>query len=91
MDKKAVTELLRGTPSILVRDVAETEGWEEFTGVARTLMCLPLKRDSEIVITSYSIHYTKLYEGAWRIGWGSRLRRIASGVRCVGSRSICAS
>lgn len=51
MDKKAVTELLRGTPSVLVRDVAETEGWEEFAGVARTMMCLPLKRDNEILGT----------------------------------------
>ena len=51
MDKKAVTEILKGTPSVLVRDVAEEEGWEEFAGLARTMMCFPLKREGEILGT----------------------------------------
>lgn len=51
MDKKAVTEILKGKPSVLIRDVAEMEGWEEFSGVARTMMCFPLKRDGEIMGT----------------------------------------
>ncbi len=51
MDKKAVTEILKGASSILVRDTAETAGWEEFSGIARTMMCLPLKRDGEILGT----------------------------------------
>jgi len=51
MDKKAVTEILKGASTVLVRDVAETAGWEEFSGVARTMMCLPLKRNGEILGT----------------------------------------
>jgi len=51
MDKKAVTEVLKGASSILVRDVAEEEGWKEFAGIARTLLCLPLKSDGEIIGT----------------------------------------
>jgi GGDEF domain-containing protein len=51
MDKKAVTGVLKGAPSILVRDVAEEDGWKEFDGIARTLLCLPLKSDGEIIGT----------------------------------------
>jgi GGDEF domain-containing protein/putative methionine-R-sulfoxide reductase with GAF domain len=51
LDKKAVTEILKGAPSILVRDVAEEEEWKEFAGIARTLLCLPLKSDGEIIGT----------------------------------------
>ncbi|MBI5419324.1 MAG: diguanylate cyclase [Deltaproteobacteria bacterium] len=51
MDKKAVTDILKGAPSVLVRDVAEDEGWKEFAGIARTLICFPLKSDGEVVGT----------------------------------------
>jgi diguanylate cyclase (GGDEF)-like protein len=51
MDKKAVTEILKGTPSVLVRDVAEEEGWKEFAGIARTIICFPLKTDGEVIGT----------------------------------------
>jgi diguanylate cyclase (GGDEF)-like protein len=51
IDKKAVTEILKGAPSILIRDVAEEEGWTEFDGIARTLLCLPLKSEGEIIGT----------------------------------------
>jgi GGDEF domain-containing protein len=51
MDKKGVTEILRGEPSILVRETADDEKWKEFSGVARTMIMLPLKRDSEIIGT----------------------------------------
>jgi diguanylate cyclase (GGDEF)-like protein len=51
IDKKAVTEILKGAPSILVRDVAEGDGWAEFAGIARTLICIPLKSEGEIIGT----------------------------------------
>jgi len=51
MDKKGVTEILRGEPSILVRETADDEKWKEFSGVARTMIMLPLTRDSEIIGT----------------------------------------
>src|SRR4030065_2546400 len=51
MDKKGVTAILKGEPSALVRDTAEEEKWKEFSGVARTMIMLPLKRDGEIIGT----------------------------------------
>jgi transcriptional regulator with GAF, ATPase, and Fis domain len=51
MDKKGVTEILRGKPSVLVRDTADEEPWREFAGVARTMIMLPLIRDGEIIGT----------------------------------------
>jgi diguanylate cyclase (GGDEF)-like protein len=51
LDKKAVTEILKGAPSVLVRDVAEEEGWREFAGIARTLLCMPLRSDGDIIGT----------------------------------------
>ena len=51
MDKKAVTAILKGTPSVLVKDVEQESGWEEFAGVARTMLTMPLKRDGEIIGT----------------------------------------
>jgi len=51
MDKKAVTMVLKGEPSVLVRDASSEPGWTEFGGVARTLMCLPLQGDGEILGT----------------------------------------
>jgi diguanylate cyclase (GGDEF)-like protein len=51
MEKKAVMEILKGAPSILVRDVATEEGWKEFAGIARTILCFPLRNEGEIVGT----------------------------------------
>ena len=51
MDKKAVTAILKGTPSVLVRDVEDEAGWEEFAGIARTMLAMPLKREGEIIGT----------------------------------------
>jgi len=51
MDKKAVTMVLKGDPSVLVRDAAQEPGWRDFAGVARTLACLPLHGDGEILGT----------------------------------------
>ncbi|NJD62121.1 MAG: diguanylate cyclase [Deltaproteobacteria bacterium] len=51
MDKKAVTEILKGAPSLLVRDVAMEESWKEFAGVARTMIGFPLKCEGEIIGT----------------------------------------
>ncbi len=51
MDKKGVTEILRGEPSVLVRDTSEEPKWKEFAGVARTMIMLPLQRDGEIIGT----------------------------------------
>jgi GGDEF domain-containing protein len=51
MDKKAVTGILKGAPSVLVRDVAEEEEWRPFAGIARTLLCMPLRSDGEVIGT----------------------------------------
>ncbi len=51
MDKKAVTAVLKGAPSLLVRNVPEEEGWEEFADVARTMICHPLRTEAEIIGT----------------------------------------
>jgi GGDEF domain-containing protein len=51
MDKKGVTEILKGGPSVLVRNTADEEKWKEFSGVARTMIMLPLRRDGEIIGT----------------------------------------
>jgi diguanylate cyclase (GGDEF)-like protein len=51
MDKKAVTAILKGEPHVLVRDVAQEPGWKEYSGVARTLLCLPLRGEGEILGT----------------------------------------
>jgi diguanylate cyclase (GGDEF)-like protein len=51
LDKKAVTDVLKGASSVLVRNVSEEKGWEGFAGVARTLMCLPLRGDGEVLGT----------------------------------------
>jgi len=51
MEKKAVMEILKGAPSVLVRDVATEDGWKEFAGIARTTLCFPLRNEGEIVGT----------------------------------------
>ena len=51
MDKKGVTEILKGEPSVLVRDTASEDNWKEFAGMARTMIMLPLNRDGEIIGT----------------------------------------
>ncbi len=51
MDKKAVTAVLKGEPSVLVRDASQEPGWTDFAGVARTLACVPLRGDGEILGT----------------------------------------
>ena len=51
MDKKLVARILKGEPSLLVRDLPEDKGWSEFSGTARTLICLPLKGDDVILGT----------------------------------------
>jgi len=51
MDKKAVTAVLQGEASALVRDVAQEPGWKEYAGVARTLLCVPLRGEGEILGT----------------------------------------
>ncbi len=51
MDKKGVTEILRGEQKVLVRETADDEKWKEFSGVARTMIMLPLRRDGEIIGT----------------------------------------
>ncbi len=51
MDKKGVTEILKGEPSVLVRDTASEDSWMEFAGMARTMIMLPLNRDGEIIGT----------------------------------------
>lgn len=49
LDTKAVASVLKGAPSVLVRDVGEEDGWTEFSGVARTLICMPLRSEGEII------------------------------------------
>jgi diguanylate cyclase (GGDEF)-like protein len=51
MDKKAATIVLKGEPSVLVRDASQEPGWRDFAGVARTLACVPLHGDGEILGT----------------------------------------
>jgi diguanylate cyclase (GGDEF)-like protein len=51
MDKKAVTAVLKGEPHVLVRDVGQETGWKEYGGVARTMICLPLRGEGEILGT----------------------------------------
>ena len=51
MDRKAATAVLKGESSVLVRDVSQEPGWKEFAGVARTLLCLPLLGDGEVLGT----------------------------------------
>jgi diguanylate cyclase (GGDEF)-like protein len=51
MDKKAVTRILKGEPSLLVRDVSAEPEWQDFGDVARTLICLPLRSDEGILGT----------------------------------------
>jgi diguanylate cyclase (GGDEF)-like protein len=51
MDTKAVTEVLKGAPSVLVRDVALDEKWKEFAGIARTMVCFPLRSEGEVIGT----------------------------------------
>ncbi|MBI5341763.1 MAG: diguanylate cyclase [Deltaproteobacteria bacterium] len=51
MDTKAVTEVLKGAPSILVRDVEADGKWKEFAGIARTMVCFPLRSEGEIIGT----------------------------------------
>jgi diguanylate cyclase (GGDEF)-like protein len=51
MDKKAVTLVLKGEPAVLVRDASLEPGWAEFAGVARTLVCVPLQGEGEILGT----------------------------------------
>ncbi len=51
LDKKAVTRILKGEASLLVRDVSAEKEWQEFGDVARTLICLPLQGDDGILGT----------------------------------------
>lgn len=51
LDMKAVAAILKGAPPVLVRDVAEEEAWREFAGIARTLVCMPLRSEGEIIGT----------------------------------------
>jgi diguanylate cyclase (GGDEF)-like protein len=51
LDKKAVTAILKGEPSVLLRDIAQEPGWKEHAGVARTLLCLPLRGEGEVLGT----------------------------------------
>jgi diguanylate cyclase (GGDEF)-like protein len=51
LDKKAVTRILKGEPSLLVRELSEEKEWQEFGDVARTLICLPLRGDEGILGT----------------------------------------
>ncbi len=51
LDKKAATIVLKGGPSVLVRDASQEPGWRDFAGVARTLACVPLLGDGEILGT----------------------------------------
>ncbi|MEW6721029.1 MAG: diguanylate cyclase [Thermodesulfobacteriota bacterium] len=51
LDKKAVTRVLKGEPSLLVREIAEESGWQEFSDSARTLICLPLRGDDGVLGT----------------------------------------
>ncbi|MCL1925641.1 MAG: diguanylate cyclase [Syntrophorhabdaceae bacterium] len=43
LDKKAVSRILKGEPSLLVRNVFEDKNWSEFSDTARTHICLPLR------------------------------------------------
>jgi diguanylate cyclase (GGDEF)-like protein len=51
MDTKAVTRILRGEGKVLVRDTEGEEEWRSFAGTARSMICLPLKSDEEIIGT----------------------------------------
>ncbi|HEY5995816.1 MAG TPA: diguanylate cyclase, partial [Candidatus Deferrimicrobiaceae bacterium] len=51
MDTKAVTLLLKGAESVLVRDASEEADWKEFAGLVRTMICLPLLNGNEIIGT----------------------------------------
>lgn len=51
LDMKAVAAVLKGAPPVLVRDVGEEEGWQEFAGVARTLICMPLRSEGDVIGT----------------------------------------
>jgi len=51
LDKKAVTRILKGESSLLVRDLSEDPGWVELSDAARTLICLPLKNGDGILGT----------------------------------------
>ena len=51
LDKKAVSHILKGEPSLLVRNLLEDEGWSEFSDAARTQICLPLKGDEGLLGT----------------------------------------
>ena len=51
MDTKAVTLMLKGAPSVLVRDVSAEAGWQEYSEVARTMVGLPLRNGDEIIGT----------------------------------------
>ncbi len=51
LDKKAVTRILKGEPSLLVRDVSAEKDWSEFGDAARTLICLPLRGEEDILGT----------------------------------------
>ncbi|MBE0569093.1 MAG: diguanylate cyclase [Deltaproteobacteria bacterium] len=51
LEKKAVTRILKGEPTLLVRDISGEDEWRDFADVARTLICLPLRGDEEILGT----------------------------------------
>jgi len=51
LDMKAAAAVLKGAPSLLVRDLGEEPEWKEFAGAARTLLCTPLRGDGGVVGT----------------------------------------
>ena len=51
LDKKAVTRILKGEPSLLVRNLSEDPEWSKFSDTARTMICLPLKGDEGAIGT----------------------------------------
>jgi diguanylate cyclase (GGDEF)-like protein len=51
MDTKAVTRLLKGAGSVLVRNTSEEADWQEFAGLARTMICLPLLSGNDVIGT----------------------------------------
>ena len=51
VDMKAVADVLKGSPHLIVRDTGEDDGWKEFSKVARTLLCFPLNSGGEIIGT----------------------------------------
>jgi len=51
LDKEAVTRILKGESSLLVRNLSEDKSWSALSHVARTLICLPMKGNDGILGT----------------------------------------